>query len=201
MHQAYLDAYLDASRYLDASSRLATIEMGKKLGRGAPALFWWGELGPHLAQCGVDQGPPLCQVPSWLIHPAVWPQWTWAENWAGGSPVPFSGRGELGPHLTQGRLGWVLPLYQVASWSIQPFGYNRYGPKIGGCAPFWGRGAASPSNIIWPGTRPACVPSLILICRTVWPQYTNVTDRQTGQRDRQIGQDRQWSDSIGQTVL
>jgi len=32
---------------------------------------------------------------------------------------------------------------------------------------------------------------------TVWPQYTNVTDRRTGQ-DRQ---DRQRSDSIGRTVL
>jgi len=31
---------------------------------------------------------------------------------------------------------------------------------------------------------------------TVWPQYTNVTDR-TGQ----TGDDRQWSDSIGRTVL
>ena len=29
-------------------------------------------------------------------------------------------------------MGWGLPLYQVASWSIQPFGHNRHGPKIGG---------------------------------------------------------------------
>jgi len=35
------------------------------------------------------------------------------------------------------------------------------------------------------------VPSFILIHPTVWPQYTNVTDRQTGQR----------SDSIGRIVL
>jgi len=34
-----------------------------------------------------------------LIHPAVWPQQTWAENW-GGRLCPFEG-GELGPHLTQ----------------------------------------------------------------------------------------------------
>jgi len=38
------------------------------------------------------------------------------------------------------------------------------------------------------------MPSFILIRQTVWPQYTNVTDRQTGQ-------DRQRSDSIGRTVL
>jgi len=32
--------------------------------------------------------------------------------------------GRLGPHLTQYGLGLGLPLYQVASWSIQPFGHN-----------------------------------------------------------------------------
>jgi len=32
--------------------------------------------------------------------------------------------GGLGPHLTQCGVGWGLPLYQVASWSIQPFGHN-----------------------------------------------------------------------------
>jgi len=40
--------------------------------------------------------------------------------------------------------------------------------------------------------------SFIMIRPTVWPQYTNVTDRQTGQTDRQ---DRQRYDSIGRTVL
>jgi len=35
------------------------------------------------------------------------------------------------------------------------------------------------------------MPSFILIHPTVWPQYTNVTERQ----------DRQGSDSIGQTIL
>ena len=54
----------------------------------------------------------------------------------------------------------------------------------------------SPSNTTSPGPRPTRVPkSFILIHPTVWPQYTNVTDRQT---DRQ---DRERSDSIGRTVL
>jgi len=48
-----------------------------------------------------------------LIHPAVWAQQTWAENWVEALP-PF-GEGELGLHLTQRRLGRGLPLYQVAS--------------------------------------------------------------------------------------
>ena len=50
-----------------------------------------------------------------------------------------------------------------------------------------------PSNTMWPGPRPTSAPTGILIHLTVWLQYTNVTDR--------TEQDRQWSDSIGQTVL
>jgi len=37
------------------------------------------------------------------------------------------------------------------------------------------------------------MPSFILIHPSIWPQYTNITDR-TGLTDR-------WSDSIGQTIL
>jgi len=40
-----------------------------------------------------------------------------------GAAVPLSVI-DLDPHLTQCRLGRVLPSYQVASSSIQPFGYN-----------------------------------------------------------------------------
>jgi len=49
-----------------------------------------------------------------------------------------------GHHLTQSCLGWGLPPYQLASWSIQPFGRNRYGPKIGGAVPLRGRGSLDP---------------------------------------------------------
>jgi len=59
------------------------------------------------------------------------------------------------------------------------------GRNWGGCAPLGG-GAGSPSNTMWPGPRPTCVPSFVLIRRTVWPQCTNVTDR--------TGQDRQTTD-------
>jgi len=41
------------------------------------------------------------------------------------------------------------------------------------------------------------MPSFILICPTVWPQCTNVTDR----TDRQTGQERQRTDSTGRTLL
>jgi len=111
---------------------------------------------------------------------AAWPQYyTWAEN-RGGCCAPFY-MGELGPHQTQCRLGRGRPPYQVASWSIQPLGHNRHGPKIGDCNPFE-----------WPGPRPTSIPTGIVIHPTVSPQYTNVTDRQT---------DRQRSDSIRRTVL
>ena len=66
------------------------------------------------------------------------------------------------------------------------------GRKLGGTVPLWGRGTGFPSNTMWPGPRPICLPSFILIHPTVCPQYTNVADRQT---------DRQLSDSIGRTVL
>ena len=98
----------------------------------------------------------------------------------GGWCAPYGA--ELCLHLPQCGLGRSLPPCQVASWSIQPFGHNRHGPKSGGGVlwPFlWGAG--SPSNTMWPGPRPTAIPSFILIHPTVWPQYTNVTDRQDRQ--------------------
>jgi len=43
----------------------------------------------------------------------------------------------------------------------------------------WGRSYGSPSNTICHGPRPSSVPSGILIHTTVWPQYTNMTSKQT----------------------
>jgi len=56
--------------------------------------------------------------------------------------------------------------------------------KVGAVVPL-SAGDGFPSNTIWPGPRPTSIPSGILINPTVWPQYINVTDRQT---DRQTGQ-------------
>jgi len=39
-----------------------------------------------------------------------------------GGAVPFLG--ELGDYMTPCDLGRGVPLYQVASWSMQPFGHN-----------------------------------------------------------------------------
>ena len=59
----------------------------------------------------------------------------------GAPPRPLYGEVGLGPHLRERPLRWGLPPYQVASWCIQPFVYNRNGPKIGkeGSSPFWGK--------------------------------------------------------------
>ena len=78
-----------------------------------------------------------------------------------------------GAGLTECSLGQGLPLYQMASWSIQPFGYNRHGPQIeGGCAPFLVGGVSwvAMSNTMWPRPMPTSVPSGILIHPAVWPQ-------------------------------
>jgi len=134
------------------------------------APFWEGELGFHLTQCGLGRRLPPCQVPSWAIQ-------QFGHNRHGPKiGGPLFGRGELSPHLTQCRLHWGLAPCEVASWSIQQFGHNRYGPKIG-AMPLWVRGAGSPSNTMWPGLRPTCMPSFILMHPTVWSKcrrYENI---------------------------
>jgi len=63
---------LHAKFRLDPSSRLATMDMDRKLGRRLHPLFGKGELGPHLTQ---SPGPRPTSIPSGiLIHPAIWPQ-------------------------------------------------------------------------------------------------------------------------------
>jgi len=54
---------------------------------------------------------------------------------------------------------------------------------MGCCGGSWVT-TGSPSNTMWPGPRPTSLPSGILLHPTVWPQYTNVTDRQADRRER-----------------
>jgi len=117
--------------------------MGRRLGGSAPSPFW--RRGAASPSNTMSLGLRPTSLPSAiLMHPTIWRQQIWAENWEG-------------------------------------------------YAPFWGREAGSPSN----RAKAYLHPSFILIHPTVWPKHTNVTDRQ----DRQTGQDRQRSDSIGRTVL
>jgi len=64
--------------------------MGLKLGRGLRPLIGRGA---GSSSNTMWPGPRPTSVPSAvLIHPAVWPQWTWAENLGGGAP-PLFGEG------------------------------------------------------------------------------------------------------------
>jgi len=81
------ETYFRTKWHLDPSSHLATTDMGRK--------FRWGCAS---SGCGAEStsntmlpGPRTTIVPSGiLIHPAVWPQQTWAENWG---LWPVLGRG------------------------------------------------------------------------------------------------------------
>jgi len=51
-----------------------------------------------------------------LIHPAVCPQQTWAENWGESEPLA----GVLGPHLTQCGQRRGLPELPPYKWHLDP---------------------------------------------------------------------------------
>jgi len=111
-----------SSAVAEMGDSLATIDGPKSWGR-LLYLFFRGAGSPSNT---VWPGARSTSVPSGiLIHPAVWPQQTWAKNWGSCALL-----GELDPHLTQYRLGWGLPPYQVASLSTQPFGHSRHGPRF-----------------------------------------------------------------------
>jgi len=83
---------------------------------------------------------------------------------------------------------------------MQPFGRNRYGPKIGwGLCPFGGGAAGFPSNNV------ARAEAYLLAKSHLDPSNRLATVHERhGQTDRQTGQDRtdrQRTDSIGRTVL
>jgi len=110
--------------------------------------------------------PRFTSVPSGILtHPAVSPQQTWAKNWLGAVPLfPRS---------------WVPIEHKVAlaeaylhtKWHLNPSSHlatTDMGRKLEeGLGPVGGGGAGSPSNTMWPGPRPTCMPSFILIRPTV----------------------------------
>jgi len=148
---------------------------------GSRSPYWkrqiFGERGTHCKVQRLSSVSCATRPQQLLRWATVWPQRHKPKSAGLLCPFPW---GELGPDLTQCGLGRGLLPYQVASWSIQPFGHNRHGPKIGGCAPVLEGEAGSLSNTMWPGWRPTSMTSFILIHPTVWSQ----TGRQTDGRDR-----------------
>jgi len=126
---AWANVYLCTKCHFHPSSCLATIDLGQKL--GDLPLLGGGKLCPHLAQCGLNQGPPPRQVPPRSAQQQI--GWGVCALFSGGSCVP----------IKHSRLGRGLPPYQVASYSIQPFGHNGHWPKIGGRVPL-GEGELGP---------------------------------------------------------
>ena len=91
---AWAKVYPDIKWHLDPCSRLATIH-GPKLGVLCPPLFGGRAGFPSNA---MSPGPRSTSIPSGiLIHPAVWPQQTWAENWGA---EPLLGKGAGSPSNT-----------------------------------------------------------------------------------------------------
>jgi len=168
-------------------SRLATIGIGRKLGGCLCPSFLWEAGSPSNP---MSPGPRPASVPSGiLIHPAVWPQYMGRK--LGGCCVPFWGGGAGSPYNTMSpepRPTSVSPyrgiLIHPAVWPQLTWGESLVAVPIFG-------GAGSPSNTMWPGPRPTSVPSFILIDPAVWLQYADVTDRQAGET-------RQRSDSMGE---
>jgi len=159
--------------------RLATIDMGWKVGGCVPLGGCWVPI--YIAQCRLGRGLPLYQMTSWSIQ--SFGHNIWAEKYGGCCP-PFWGGSW--PHLRQCRLGRGLPPYQVASWSIHSsrcLARTDMGRKLGWRAVpfFWGGGAGSRSNTMWPGTSPTSVPSFYLdppnSLATKHQRYTDRQDR------------------------
>ena len=98
---------------------------GPKIAEGAPPSFWGGKAGCFCTT--KSPGPRPTSIPSCiLIHPAIWPQQIWAENWG---LWPF-GEGKLGPHLTQCGQGRGLPGCQVSSYPSNRLGTIQNTPTL-----------------------------------------------------------------------
>jgi len=158
----WAEAYLRTKCYLDPSSHLATINMGQKVGE----CLFRGAGSPSNTM-----SPRPTSVPSGiLIHPAVWQQQTWAENWGAMRPCPFGG---LGLHVTQCGHPRLRPNSTTNGILVHPgvWPQQTWAENWGLLCSFLGR-AGSPSNTMPPGLRHTSVPSGILIHSAIWPQHT-----------------------------
>jgi len=104
-----------------------------KLGGGGCAVFYGGDESPSNTK---SPGPRPTSISSGiLVHPAVWPQRTLAENWG---LCPFRGGGAGSPSKTMSPMLRPIP---PSKW--YPDTYSRLatidiGRKLGVCVPFLG---------------------------------------------------------------
>ena len=122
-------------------------------------------------------------VPSgMLMHLAVWPQQTWAEDWR---LCPFWRGGAGSPSNTM--LPELRPTSIPSGILIHPaiWPQRTWAENCGMC-PFW-EGQLGPHLTQCGRALPICMPSFILIHPTVWLQYTNVTERKHRQDNGPTG--------------
>jgi len=106
--------------------RRAQQQTWAEVGRGALLCpFPWGSWAPSNTMSPGPRPTSVQVVPDPSSHLATTDI---GQKMGGGCCAPFQGK--LGPNLTQCHLRRGLPLYQVASWSIQLFGHNRHGPQF-----------------------------------------------------------------------
>ena len=99
---AWAEAYLRTKWHLDPSSHLPTIDVGQKLEvRGLCRLFFGGRVAGSPSNTMWPASRPISILSGILIHPAIWPQQTWAKKW--GLLCPFLGRGAGSPSNTMSR--------------------------------------------------------------------------------------------------
>jgi len=163
VYRCHLRRLNKCSVVAEMGDRLVTIDIGQKLKGAVPVLG--GGAGSSCNTMRPEARPILCT--KWHLDPSRRLATTnMGRNLGGCVPCVV----ELGPHLTQCCAGRDLPSYQVAFWSIQPFGHNKLSRKLGAVPAPFGKRAESPSNIMWPEPRPTYIPSGILIRAAVWPQ-------------------------------
>ena len=115
----------------EMGDRLATIDMGQKLGT-VPLLE--GELGPHVTQCGLGRGLPSYQVASGCIQP-------FSHNKHGQiiGAVPLGGgAGSASNTMLPGPRPTLVPSDILIH---PPFRHNKHEPIIMGLCPFLERGS------------------------------------------------------------
>jgi len=130
----------------------------------------------------MSPGSRPTSIPSSIvIHPAVWPQQTWAENWGAAVSLFWGGTGCPSNTIWPG----PRPISVASGILIHPavWPHQTWAENWGGAVPLFGGRELGPSNRMWPGPRPTSTRCFVLIHPTVWLQHQR--HRQIDRTDRQ----------------